>query len=232
MDAESFTALALRVLAGEATDDERRALEAELSQERASAPGRREEFEQLKITHEILRATAPMTEAARATTPDLPAYRVNELRTAVRQHFGPAGNRQKTAATSGGLIPVLRWIFAGSGVAALGVAAVVFCFANRSVEIGLYGTDLVRGGDKALSAQDVPSAQLVTFDQDAPFDQWQNRPLAWNEHAKIWVDNEHDLLHIVRRVRHGQIVMETQPLAPTNEGQREQIKQMVDSLEK
>jgi len=226
MDAESFTALALRVLAGEATDDERRTLEAELS----SDPGRRDEFAQFKLTHEILRATAPIKEATRATTPELPGHRMNELRTAVRQHFGPAANREKKAAPFDKWIPALRWLFTGSGVAALGFAVMVLCFANRSVEVALYGTDLVRGGDQALSAGDVPSARLITFDQDAPFDQWQNRPLAWNEHAKIWVDNEHDLLHIVRRVRHGQIVMETQPLAPTDEGQREQIKQVVASL--
>jgi hypothetical protein len=226
MDAETFTALALRVITREATDDERRALETEL----ASAPARREEFEQLKLAHEILRAAAPVAQAARVTEPGLPAYRVNELRTAVRQHFGPAENRGKASAKPGGLVPVLRWIFAGSGAAALGVAVVLLCFANRTVEVGLYQTDLARGGGQALSAEDVPSARLLTFDQDAPFDQWQNQPLAWNEHAKIWVDNEHNLLHIIRRVRHGQIVMETQPLAPTNEGQREQIKQVVESL--
>jgi hypothetical protein len=226
MDAESFHDLALRVIAGEATNDELRALETEL----AAIPARREEFEQLKLMHEILRTAAPMTEAVRATAPELPAYRMNELRTAVRQHFGPVVNREKIAATSGEWVPILRWLFAGSGAGAFAFAVIIFCFANRSVEIGLYGTDLARDGDKALSAVDVPSAHLVTFDQDAPFDQWQNQPLAWNEHAKIWVDNEHDLLHIIRRVRHGQIVVETQPLAPTNEGQRQQIKQVVEAL--
>jgi hypothetical protein len=225
MDAESFTDLALRALAGEATPDERRALETELS----SNSGRREEFEQIKLTHDILRAAAPLTEAASATTPELPAWRVNELRTAVRQHFGPASNRPK-AATASKWIPLLRWIFAGSGATALGVAVVLLCFANRNIEVGLYTVDLVRNGDKPISAADVPSAHLVQFDYDAPFEQWQNQPLAWNERAKIWVDNEHDLLHIIRRVRHGQIVMETQPLAPTNEAQREQIKQVVESL--
>jgi hypothetical protein len=224
MDAENFTNLALRVIAGEATADERRALETEL----AAAPVRREEFEQLKLTHEVLRTTLPMTEASRATTPELPAYRVNELRTAVRQHFGPATKREKKATY--GVLTLLRWLFAGSGFAVAGTAIVLLCFANRSVEIGLYGSDTVRGGDQALTAQDVPSAHLVTFDQDTPFDEWQNQPLAWNEHAKIWVDNEHDVLHIVRRVRQGQIVMETQPLAPTDAGQREQIKQVVASL--
>ncbi|HEV3272737.1 MAG TPA: hypothetical protein VGZ93_11200 [Candidatus Methylacidiphilales bacterium] len=226
MDNESFTDLAMRVISREATDDERRALEAEF----VSAPARREEFERLKLTHDVLRATAPMAQAARAITPGLPAYRVNELRTAVRQHFGPAANRPKSRATSGGLISVLRWIFAGGGLAMLGCAVVLLCFENRSIEIGLYQTDLMRNGDKGLSAADVPSARLVAFDQDGAFDQWQNRPLAWNERAKIWVDNEHDLLHIVRRVQIGQVLTDTRPLAPTNEGQREQIKRVVEEL--
>ena len=226
MDAESFTNLALRVIAGEASDDDRRSLEAEC----ASASTRREEFEQLKLTHEIFRAVAPMSEAARTTTPELPAHRVHDLRTAVRQHFGPAADRPKSTAPFANWIPAFRWLFAGSGVAAIGFAALIFFFANRTVEVGLYGTDLVRGGDQALTAADVPSAQVITFDQDAPFDQWQNQPLAWNERAKIWVDNERDLLHVVHRVSHGQIVMETQPLAPTNEAQREQIKKVVDGL--
>jgi hypothetical protein len=226
MDTESFTDLALRVIAGEATDDERRALETEL----AATPVRRGEFERLKLTHEMLRVTAPMAQAAQAITPGLPAHRVNELRTAVRQHFGPAASRKKNQAAFGEWIPAMRWLFAGSGVAALGFAVALLCFANRSIEIGLYGTDLARGGDQALTAADIPSAHLLTFDQDAPYDQWQSQPLAWYEHAKIWVDNEHDLLYIVRRVRHGQILTETQPLAPTDSAQREQIKLAVESL--
>ena len=68
MDAESFTDLALRVIAGEATDADRRALEAECS----PAPARRDEFEQLKLTHEVLRATAPMAQAAQRPRPDFP----------------------------------------------------------------------------------------------------------------------------------------------------------------
>jgi len=227
MDAESFTDLALRVIAGEATDADRRALEAECS----SAPARRDEFEELKLTHDILRATAPMSEAARATTPELPAHRVNELRTAVRQHFGPVATRPESTAPFADWILALRWLLAGSGAGAIAVAVVIFCFANRTIEIGLYGTDLARGGDQGLTASDVAAARLITFNQDASFDQWQNQPLAWNEHAKIWIDNERDLLHIVRRVSHGHIVMETQPLAPTNAAQREQIKKLVESLQ-
>src|SRR5260221_8486328 len=224
MDADSFTDLALRVLAGEATEGDRRALETEL----AAPPARREEFEQVKLTQAVFRTVAPMAEAAHASEPELPAWRLNELRTAVRRHFGPATKKEKL---SGGLVPALRWLFAGGGATALAVVVIFLGFSNRSVEVGLYGTDLVRGGDTALSPADVPAAHLVTFDQDTPFEEWQNRPLAWYEHAKVWVDNEHDQLHIVRRVGHGEIRMETELLAPTNQGQREQIKRVVESLE-
>lgn len=223
MDADSFTSLALRVISREATEDERRALETDL----AASPSRREEFEQLKITHGLLRTVAPMSEAAHAQGPELPAYRLNELRTAVRQHFGPA-----KSARPGGFIPALRWILSGGAVAVLGVFVVLACLANRSIEVGLYGTDLVRGDNTALNPGDIPAARIITFEQDTPFDEWQSRPLTWYEHAKVWVDNEHDLLHIVRRDKNGHSVVETQPLAPTNQGQREQIKQAVGSLEK
>ena len=223
MDAESFIELALRAIAGEATADERRMLESECN----SNPARREHFAQLKATHDVLLTAAPMAQAARATTPELPAHRVNELRTAVRQHFGPA----KSTAPFANWIPALRWLFAGSGAAAIGFAVVIFCFANRTIEVGLYGSDLVRGGEQGLSQGDVPAAKIVTFSQDASFDQWQSQPLSWNERAKIWIDNERDLLHIVRRVSHGHVVMETQPLAPTNDGQRDQIKRIVAGLQ-
>jgi len=226
MDAESFTNLALRVIAGEATPDDRRALETELS----SAAPRREEFDRLKGTHDLLRATAPLAEAARAAAPELPAHRVNELRTAVRQHFGPAAKRKDVGSTI--WAHVLRWVFGGGALAALTFAVVVFSFANRTIEVGLYGSDLSQArGYESLTLQDFTSATLISFGDDASFDAWQGAPLAWNEHAKIWVDNERDLLHIVRRVSHGRIVMETQPLAPTNDGQREQIKQVVAGLE-
>src|SRR5271154_4994997 len=126
MDADSFHALALRVISREADADERQALEQEL----ASTLGRRETFAQLKLTYEVLAVSAPMTEAASATTPAVPAYRRNELRTAVRQHFGPAIRPAKE--TSFGLFSALRWLFAGSGVAIVGMALVLICFGNRS----------------------------------------------------------------------------------------------------
>jgi len=222
MDADSFNDLALRVIAGEATAADRKALETELS----THSERRDEFEQMKVVHDVLRSTAPMTEASRATGPELPAYRVGELRTAVRRHFGPAALRQKRS----GWTNALRWILAGGGATALTVLVVVLNLSGRTIEVGMYQSDAMRNGEANLAAQDIPSAKMITFDQDAPFDQWQNQPLAWYERAKIWVDNEHDLLHIVRRVDHGNVHVETQPLAPTDAGQREQIKQVVESL--
>jgi len=222
MDAETFMDLALRVIAGEATADERATLERELAGDAA----RRAEFEQL----DALLTVAPMTEAARATAPELPAHRVQELRTAVRQSFGPVGARRKPSTP---VLDAFRWLFAGGGLVGLAAIIVVLCFSNRTIEVGLYGSDLAAvRGEPGLSAQDIPAAKLVTFDQDTPFDAWQNQPLAWYEHGKIWVDNEHDQLHIVKRVDHGHVVSLTQPLAPTDDAQRAQILQAVQDLQR
>jgi hypothetical protein len=225
MDANSFIELAQRVLAGETTAVERQTFEAELSEH----PERRQEFDQMKITHDILRTVAPLTAATQATAPELPAYRVNQLRTAVRQHFGAPVRKPNVSYRN-----IFRWIFMGSGATAVAALVLIFSLANRTIEVGLYQSDEagVRGGGAPLSAQDVPAARIVTFDQDASFDQWQNQPLGWNQRAKIWVDNEHDLLHIVRREAHGHILMQDVPLASTTDGQREQIRQTVESLEK
>lgn len=224
MDAESFNDLALRVLAGEATDTERRALETELS----DAPARREEFEQLRLAYKISQTVT----AAQTTEPELPAYRMNELRTAVRQHFGRARDSYRQPEPFRVLFPALRWIFAGGGITALAAFVVFLSLSDRAVEVGFYQTDQVRGGETPLTASDVPSARIVTFDQDASFDQWQSQPLAWNEHAKLWVDNEHDVLNIIHRDNQGKIIRESQPLAPTDAAQREQIQKAVESLKK
>jgi hypothetical protein len=222
MDADSFNDLALRVAAGEATADERRALDAELS----AHPDRREEFEQIKITHDVLRTAAPMTSAASATEPELPAYRLNELKTAVRQHFGPATAKKK----SNGVLNALRWVFAGGGLTILALLIVFINLSSQTIEVGVYRDSQVRADQAPLTPQDFPSAKLMTFDQDAAFDQFQNQSLAWYEKARIWVDNEHDLLHIVRRVDHGHVSIEAMPLAPTDEGQKQQIQQVIQSL--
>jgi len=229
MDAETFTELALRVIAGEATVEDRAALERELSAE----PARRAGFDQLALTLNALRSAAPLNEAALASAPELPAYRVHELRTQVRRHFGPLKAVRHTP-----LLDALRWIFAGGGLAGLATLIVLLCFANRTIEVGSYANDLVRSGEHPLTQADLPAAKLLSFEQDAGFDAWQNQPLAWYEHAKIWVDNEHDQLHIVKRVDHGHIVSITQPLATADdpqraeEAQRAQIQQAVQDLQR
>lgn len=227
MDTDTFTDLALRVLAREATAEERRALDAAMS----SHPEHREKFEQLRGAHDLLRTVAPMTEATLAKEPELPAYRLNELRTAVRQHFGPAAQRESAEKKRGLFVPALRWIFGSGAVTVLAVVVVLINLSDRAIEIGLYRSDLMRGGEMSLAPADVPTAHIVTFDQDASFDQWK-KELGWNQHAKIWIDNEKDLLHIVQRDQAGHLIEQTEPLARTNREQSEQISRAVESLQK
>ncbi len=229
MEAEPFTELALRVIAGEGTPDDRAALEREF----ATAPSRHAEFDQLASLFDALRTAAPMNEAVLATAPELPAHRVGELRGAVRRHFGFIATGRHTP-----LLDALRWLFAGGGLVGLATLIALLSFSNRTVEVGGYADDLVRSGEHPLTQADLPAAKLLTFDHDAEFDTWQNQPLAWYEHAKIWVDNEHDLLHIVKRVDHGHVVSVTQPLATSDDSQkaqdaqRAQIQQAVLDLQK
>lgn len=227
MDADTFTDLALRVLAHEATEEEYRAMENALVSNRE----RREEFEQLKAMHSFLHTAAPMTDALAAKEPRLPAHRLNELRTAVRQHFGPASNRESAKNKSRLPMPSLRWILGGGVTTALAIVVILMAFSDRSIEVGLYRSDLLRGGEVALSPSDLPTAHVVTFDQDAPFDQWK-KGLAWNQHAKIWIDNENDLLHIVRRDKDGRLTEQTEPLAHSDREQGDQINRAIESLQK
>jgi hypothetical protein len=227
MNADSFPDLALRVLAREATEEERRALETAIT----SDGGRRKEFEQLKAAHDLLLAVAPMTAAIAAREPELPAHRLNELRTAVRQHFGPASTRKPAQSKYSLPTSALRWLLGGSVTTALAIVVILMGYSDRSIEVGLYRTDMLRGGEMPLSPADVPAARVVTFDQDAPFDQWK-KDLAWNQHAKIWVDNENDLLHIVRRTPDGHLIEQTEPLVRTNQEQGDQISRAIQSLRK
>ena len=221
MDADTFTELALRVIAGEAIGDDHATLERELSAD----PSRRAEFDQFALTFDAIRTAAPLNEAALAAAPELPAHRVGELRGAVRRHFGPIATGRHTP-----LLDALRWLFAGGGLAGLATLVVLLCLSNRTIEVGSYADDLVRNGDHPLTQADLGAAKLLTFEKDADFDIWQNQSLAWYEHAKIWVDNEHDQLHILKRVDHGHIVSVSQPLAPTDDAQRAQILQAVQDL--
>jgi anti-sigma-K factor RskA len=227
MDADSFDVLALRALSREASDEERRELETRM----IADPALREKFRQLKITYEIVRTVAPLSEAGQVREPGLPAWRVNELRTAVRRHFGSASTRRNRFDAATTLPAAWRWLCAGGGIAALAAIITLLAISDRFVEVGFYRADAVRGGEAVLTAQDVPRAKIVTFDQDASFDQWQHS-LAWYQHGKVWIDNESNQLHIVRRDSHGQIVEENQPLAPTASGQREQINRAIDSLDR
>ncbi len=161
MDADSFTELALRVIAREGSDDDRRALEAEF----AATPALRDEYEQLRMTHEILQATAPALEATHETAVELPAHRVGELRTAVRQHFGPAGARVKHDSSAFRFL--LRSVVGGTGIAALRLAIIVASCANRTVEVGSYVVDDVRSGGAPVSSADLSSAELARFNTDA-----------------------------------------------------------------
>ena len=223
MDADTFTDLALQVLAGNADAATRQSLDRAMEAD----PQLRARFADLKLTHDAFLVAAPLATAESAAQPELPAYRVNELRTAVRQHFGPAKNR---AGQPHPHFLLLRRLWVTGVMAGLALVLAQMFLSDRSVEVGLYRSDVMRGDNGDVTPQGT-IAKVVLFDQDAPFDEWQ-KTLAWNQHAKIWIDNEHDLVHVLYRDRNGKLAEVTEPLAPSAAEERTQIEQAIRTVGK
>ena len=110
---QAFFDLAIKVIGGQATPDERAVLNAQL----AADPALKAEFEQLKVDVAVARETLPLLDAIEATTPPLPGYARERLRTKVRQTLGPP---VRPRASTGGW----RW-WLGLATACAAVALVV-----------------------------------------------------------------------------------------------------------
>ena len=83
MNDQSFFDLAMKVVAGQATDAERANLNALLAQE----PKLRAEFERLETDTRVAKDALPLITACTASTGEFPAYARERLQTAVRQTF-------------------------------------------------------------------------------------------------------------------------------------------------
>ncbi len=224
MDNKDFQELALRVLANDASATESAFFQSMLAKD----PARSQEFKEIKETMALLRNAAPVAGALDAKGPELPAYRMNELRDAVRAEF-----RDKKSATSTSPQPWLsfKWMFASGFAGAALVCMLVFTvMGHREIEVGMYEGYIMRGATQVV----IPASPLVhqhSFKKDNDFDQWKQTPLAWNEKAKVWVDEETDLIHVVRHTGWNEAKETTEKLAAKESDQGEQLKRIIQSLE-
>jgi len=118
---EKFLELAMKSIAGQASAAERGELESLFVRE----PERREEFAQLEAEARLARTVLPWAEAVNASSPGLPGYARERLRTKVRQTLrssGASGNERAKPTSS--VFAGWRWVFGLVGATA--VLAIVF----------------------------------------------------------------------------------------------------------
>ncbi len=130
MNEQQFFDLALKVIAGQASDAERRELEALL----AGRPELKTEFERLRDDARIVREVLPLVSATQATAGVLPAYARGRLQTKVRQTLGgqkaatgPAGERERK------MLWPWRWVLGLASAAAVAAFLMLTLF-NRPSE--------------------------------------------------------------------------------------------------
>jgi hypothetical protein len=170
-DMPDFDALALLVLNNEATPEEKaRFDELILSSQDAQA-----RFSEFKETYQFLRENAPLSKASRMSEPSLPEYRMNMLRTAVRQTF-------KNKASGADSEPSFSWntlagllrpftLIAGFAVVALILGILLWRTPNSShkaggEEVKINGGFLVslNGNPKLNRAgQDIPTSKTTSL---------------------------------------------------------------------
>ncbi len=219
MQDDAFHELAMKVLRREATADEVSAVKSLLAQDSL----RREEFEALQIAHSITQATAPLSDALKATEPKLPAYRKGELQSAVRHHFKESNLSDSARQKDLSEIDWLRWIFKAGWSLALGLLVLSLVIRPSSVEFGGYTESLNRSlSSKTVTSQN-PRLVIKRFERDQDFDQWIHQPFAFNEKARIWIDEEKDQLHILHRTFWFQSPQETTKPLPESIDQRQTL---------
>ncbi|PAW79513.1 MAG: hypothetical protein B9S32_02965 [Verrucomicrobia bacterium Tous-C9LFEB] len=196
MHDDEFQHLALKALSGDISPEENAALERGLKEE----PARQAELEDLRAALAITRATLPLASALEASPVELPAHRLNQLRSSVRLHFQKEEAKPEAATRFAGW----NWLRTAWGQslsgAALAVLCVVLIVASQSgpsgIEIGLYAESTTRDGVTALTLPESASVRVTRFENDQAFDQWLSRPFDREEKARIWFDDEHDLIHV------------------------------------
>jgi len=190
MNEEQFTELALKTISGEADAGERSRLDAALRQD----PALQREFAALRETLFAARQAAPLAAARNPEEIEFPEYRLQELRASVRAAF--PSKEPKTRR-----LPFFRYLLSPWGGLAFALLLVSLVLLSGPlapkpyVAIGMYAEEATRG-ENPPEIGNFPGGAVHRFDSDPAFAAWLSTPFAPGEKARIWIDEEHDLIHI------------------------------------
>ncbi|HWY78265.1 MAG TPA: hypothetical protein VN281_21800 [Verrucomicrobiae bacterium] len=185
MNDQRFFDLAMKMVTRTCTDAER----TELDSLMAAHPELKAELEKLQTDTRLAREALPLLAAMEATSPELPAYAREPLRTKVRQTLGrPAPSQAKPFWN-------WRWIL---GLAAGGTAVVVLLLVlmrqpEPVIQVAMLDTV---GGSRGPAANDIDVLQqewsagpVASFDKATEMENWKtNWPTAREVVAKVSYD--------------------------------------------
>ncbi len=177
MNDERFFDLAMKAIARQSSEAERKELEALL----ASHPERKAEFERLRTAARLANEALPLVDATEATAGELPAYARGRLQTKVRQTLGrpaePEAAREQTARE---FAWGLRWLLGLATVTVLLVLLLVPTFTQSNklvVQVAMLDT---AGGTRGTDTNEVAILQrmlettsIQSFTQSRELEAWE-----------------------------------------------------------
>jgi hypothetical protein len=172
---ERFFDLAMKVIAGQASDAERVELDTLLTRE----PELRAEFAALQADARVTKDALPLVNAVEATAGELPAYARGRLQTKVRQTFGrPAGEKEPDRSFAWGL----RWWLGLAAATAVVVLAVLPMFRPTNkpmIQLAMLESSGTRGSatdEAALLKQTWQTTVVHSFSDAEALRAWETSP--------------------------------------------------------
>ena len=206
-----FTDLALRVIAGKATEAEQAQLKAWLAQ-----PELAEEFKQLKADAGFAQEVLPLMGEARATTPPLTDFETSQMR-----RLAEARARKTEAQASK---PNRSWGWVWGLASATAVIAIVVMLnpptQHTTVQFAMLDSmGQMRGGTNDVTAnligalrESFGETNLTTFSGDQELNQWLKQWSAATT-VKIVYDRDASEVRVVYAAKNGQLITKTFPVA-------------------
>jgi hypothetical protein len=231
MNQEEFELLANRVLAGEASSAEKQILDALLAKDL----DRYKEYEAMRVAHRAIRQGLPLTGALKSTAPELPPYRVNELRASVREAFTEA-ERSERSSTS--ILAVLwqrisppAWAWAGGAVLLFLLYLIAMPWGgSRRIEVAMYADYTVRGPTRFASLKNDRHVEVKLFKKDDAFERWKKQRMPRNLGGRIWIDDEKGFIRARWWNAHGKLQELNETMADDTRQQEAQLQELISTI--
>ncbi|MEM6885483.1 MAG: hypothetical protein AAF571_10655, partial [Verrucomicrobiota bacterium] len=218
MNSEEFESLAIKCLAGNASEKELHQLKQLMQENQKHA----QDYKDLKEALHIAQNLLPLAEHTDDESPKLPEWRKAELRTVVRSSI-PHKDNKRTQSRPHDIFSYILPYFKPQNYALaaftllLGISLFLRPWAEPQIQFGRYTPAVTRlSQDWIVSIPTI--SQIQDFDSESSFTNWQSRIVA-PPTIQIWFDEENELIRI-RSISFLKVIEESVPL-PARESDRQ-----------